>query len=173
MNFFNHIYILTYFYGCELHSWIYAMYVMYYKIEELILVAARSKAWVCGRLLCGIAVRIPQGAWLSVSCACCLSSGGIFCVGMITRPEESYRVWCDLTECGREAWVMRRLNWGCCAMEQENYIEDNSATCCAILRTLSPLVRRFCMLTSWSSQVMCVNDSYSHFSIESWVFFFI
>jgi hypothetical protein len=32
------------------------MYVMYYKIEELIIVAAWSKAWVCGRLHAGIAV---------------------------------------------------------------------------------------------------------------------
>ena len=93
------------------------MCVMYYKIEELILVAARSKAWVCGRLLAGIADRIPPGAWLSVSCACCLLSGGIFRVGLITRPEEPYRLLCELTECGRETWVMRRLNRGCCAME--------------------------------------------------------
>ena len=66
------------------------MYVMYYETEELILVSARSKAWVCGLLLAGIAVRIPLGAWLSVSCACCLLLGGIFRVGLITRPEESY-----------------------------------------------------------------------------------
>jgi len=28
-----------------------------------------------------------------VSCECCLS-GGSLCVRLITRPEESYRVWC-------------------------------------------------------------------------------
>jgi len=46
-----------------------------------------------------------------------LLSGGIFRVGLITRPEEPYRLLCELTECGRETWVMRRLNRGCCAME--------------------------------------------------------
>jgi len=30
---------------------------------------------------------------LSVSCECCMLSGRGLCVGMITRPEESCRVW--------------------------------------------------------------------------------
>jgi len=34
----------------------------------LIPVAARSKAWVCGRLLAGIAGSNPAGAWMSFSC---------------------------------------------------------------------------------------------------------
>jgi hypothetical protein len=32
---------------------------------------------------------------MSVSCECCVLSGGSLCVGLITRPEESYWVWCD------------------------------------------------------------------------------
>ena len=40
----------------------------------------------------GLRVRIPPGAWLSVSCECCVLSGRGLCVGPITRPEESYRV---------------------------------------------------------------------------------
>ena len=39
-------------------------------------------------------VRILPGAWISVSCECCVLSGRGLCVGMITRPEESCRVWC-------------------------------------------------------------------------------
>jgi hypothetical protein len=31
---------------------------------------------------------------MSVSCECCVLSGRGLCVGLITRPEESYRVWC-------------------------------------------------------------------------------
>jgi len=50
-------------------------------------VAARSKAWVCGRLLAGIAGSNPAGFW-SV-----LSDRGL-CVALITRAEESCRVWC-------------------------------------------------------------------------------
>jgi len=37
-------------------------------------------------------VRIPLGAWMFVCCDCCVLSGRGFCVGLITRPEESYRV---------------------------------------------------------------------------------
>jgi hypothetical protein len=39
-------------------------------------------------------VRILQRAWISVSCECCVLSGRGLCVGLITRPEEFYRVWC-------------------------------------------------------------------------------
>ena len=39
-------------------------------------------------------VRITPGAWMSVCCGCCVLSGRCFWDGLITRPEESYRVWC-------------------------------------------------------------------------------
>ena len=35
-------------------------------------------------------VRIPPGAWMSVSCECCALSGRGLCDGPITRLEESY-----------------------------------------------------------------------------------
>jgi hypothetical protein len=44
--------------------------------------------------LLGLRVRIPLRAWMCVSCECCVLLGIGFCVGMITRPEESYCVWC-------------------------------------------------------------------------------
>jgi hypothetical protein len=47
---------------------------------------------VAARLL-GLCVRIPQWAWISVSCECCVLSGRGLCVWLITRPEESYRIW--------------------------------------------------------------------------------
>jgi hypothetical protein len=46
-----------------------------------------------GVLLLGLQVRIPHGV-MSVSCDCCVLSGRDLCVGLITRPEESYRLWC-------------------------------------------------------------------------------
>jgi len=65
-------------------------------------VAMRHKAWVCGRSPAEIVVSNPAGAWISVCCECCVLSGRSFCVGLITRPEDSYRIWyvfmCDL-EC--------------------------------------------------------------------------
>ena len=38
-------------------------------------------------------VRIPPGAWVSLCCECCVLSGRGLCDGLITRPEESYRLW--------------------------------------------------------------------------------
>ena len=39
-------------------------------------------------------VRIPPGAWMFVCCECCVLSGRGLCDGLITHPEESYRLWC-------------------------------------------------------------------------------
>ena len=58
--------------------------------------AARSKAWAYGRSLAGIAGSNPAGG-TDVCCACCVLSGGGLCDGPITRPKESYRVWCVLS----------------------------------------------------------------------------
>jgi hypothetical protein len=55
-------------------------------------VAARSKSWHCGRSLAGIAGSKPAGG-MDVS-VCCVLSGRGLCDGPITRPGESYRVWC-------------------------------------------------------------------------------
>jgi hypothetical protein len=43
-----------------------------------------------------------------VCCECCVLSGRGLCYGLITRPEESYRLWC-VVECDQETWRMRRL----------------------------------------------------------------
>ena len=39
-------------------------------------------------------VRIPPGAWIFVCCECSVLSGRGLCDQLITRPEESYRLWC-------------------------------------------------------------------------------
>ena len=68
---------------------------------------------------------IPPGAWPSVSCECCMLSGRGLCFGLITRTEESYRV-CGVSECDREASIMRRA-WptgGCCSLGRR--INDTS-----------------------------------------------
>ena len=50
--------------------------------------------------LLGLWVRIPLGAWMCVCCECCVLSGRGLCDELITRPEESDRLWfvvvCDL-----------------------------------------------------------------------------
>ena len=56
-------------------------------------VAARSKARVCGLSLAGTAGSNPVGAWMCL-CECCVLLGKCLCDGLITRPEESYRMRC-------------------------------------------------------------------------------
>ena len=56
-------------------------------------VAARSKAWVCGRSLDETADSNPAVGMI-VSCECCVLSDRGLRVILINRPEESYRAWC-------------------------------------------------------------------------------
>ena len=52
-------------------------------------------------------VRIPPGTWMFVCCECCVLSGRGLCDELITRPEESYRLWCVVV-CDLETSWMRR-----------------------------------------------------------------
>ena len=65
-------------------------------------------------------VRIPSEAWMSVRCECCVLSGRGLCDGLITRPEEYYRLWCVVV-CDLETSRMRRSwhNEGCCSKRKE------------------------------------------------------
>jgi hypothetical protein len=56
--------------------------------------------------LLGLWVRIPQRAWMSVCCECCVLLGRGLCNGLVTRPEESYRVWCVWV------WSWSLVKWG-------------------------------------------------------------
>jgi hypothetical protein len=49
---------------------------------------------------------IPPEAWIFAWCVCCVLSGRCLCDELITRPEESYRLWC-VVECGLESSRMR------------------------------------------------------------------
>jgi hypothetical protein len=76
-------------------------------------VAVRSQAWVCGRLLPRIRVRISPVAWIHVFCDCCVLSGRGLSDGLITHPEQSYRVWCVV--CDNGGRKMRRDSLVCIA----------------------------------------------------------
>ena len=68
----------------------------------------------------GLRVRIPPGAWRSVSHKCCVLPGRGPCDGLITRPEESYWLSC-VTECDLEKSRKKRP-WsamGCCVRGKE------------------------------------------------------
>ena len=57
-------------------------------------------------------VRIPPGAWMSVCCDGCVLSGRVLCDELITRPEESYRLWCVVV-CGIETKKKKNpRDWG-------------------------------------------------------------
>jgi len=64
-------------------------------------VIRRRSKWPCGQRrrssaarLLRLWVRIPPEAWMSVCCDCFVLSGRGLCVGVTTRPEESYRLYC-------------------------------------------------------------------------------
>ena len=82
--------------------------------------AARSTDWCAAARLLRLWVRIPTEACMFVSCECCVLSSRGLCVGPITLPEESYRLWCV---CDRESSIMRRPwpTWVCFATVKKNY----------------------------------------------------
>jgi len=53
-------------------------------------------------------VQIPPGTWMSVCCECCVLSGRGLCDELITRPEESYRLWCVVCDLEKQTSWMRR-----------------------------------------------------------------
>ena len=69
--------------------------------------AVRSKASVCGCSVAGTAGSNPAGG-MDVSRECCVLSGRGLCDGPITRPVESYRLWCVRNLCGLGTSTMRR-----------------------------------------------------------------
>ena len=66
----------------------------------------RAKVQVCGHLI-RLWVRIPPGAWIYVAYECCVLSGRRLCDGLITRPEEPFRLWCVIL-CDPETWIITR-----------------------------------------------------------------
>ena len=75
-------------------------------------VAARSKAWICGLPLTGI-VGTNTADGMDIYCECCVLSGRGLCDGLITRLDESYRLWRivvrDLEKCVNEKALFQ---WG-------------------------------------------------------------
>ena len=57
--------------------------------------AARSKAWVFGRLPADTVGSNPTADTdVSLSCEYCVLSGRSLCDELITSPKDSYRMWC-------------------------------------------------------------------------------
>ena len=77
---------------------------LYLVLKIILLIIIQEDADVSGRAvkggglraarLMGLRVRIPRETWMCVSCECFVLSSKGLCVGLITRQEESHRVWC-------------------------------------------------------------------------------
>ena len=67
------------------------------------------RRWSSAACLLRLWFRIPPpGAWMFACCECCVLSGRGLCDGLITRPEESYRLW-RVVVCDHETSKTRRL----------------------------------------------------------------
>jgi len=73
-----------------------------------------------GARLLRLWVRIPRGVRMSVYCECYILSGRAICDELITRSEESYRLWCVVVFDLATSWM--RTPWptgGCRAKNQQ------------------------------------------------------
>ena len=118
--------------------------------------------------LLGLRIRIRLGAWMPVSNECCVLSGRGLCVGLITRPEESYRACVFVCL----SLILKPRQWGGpdplggpsshkkCLIEtmKKNFNEDSQAIRSCCLLNINLLLPEF---TRWTS-----NDS--HISTYSW-----
>ena len=66
-------------------------------------------------------VRIPPVAWMSVCCESCVLSGRGLCDELITRPEESYRLWCVVVCDLETSWMRRPWHIGGCFAKIKKY----------------------------------------------------
>ena len=129
--------------------------------------AARSKEWVCGRSHVGIAGSILAGG-MDICLLWCVSSGRGLCDELITRPEESYRLWCvwiwswtlyneeALTHCGggRGAVVpKKKLIWtfvSLLSVATRRLITNNLQYCMSMLHNLVLLTSFWVLKFLWA-----------------------
>jgi hypothetical protein len=70
-----------------------------------------------------------RGAWIFVCCECCVLSGRGLCDELITRPEESYRLWCVVVYDLETSWMRRPWpSGGCCAKREREKVKLHSFT---------------------------------------------
>ena len=124
-------------------------------------VALCSKAWVYGRSPAEILGLIPPKAWMYVSCECCVLSGRGLCDELITRPEESYRLWCVVV-CDQETSWMRRP-WpalDCSAIRKINLPSEDAAA--HQLKLLLHTNWRFCGIPTKVPAAQPTEDAAAH-----------
>ena len=107
---------------------------------------------------------------MDVCCECCVLSGRGLCDGLITRPEESYRLWC-VAVCGIETWSMRsQTSFNC----DWTYINRRYITGCISCIQLIVTVKHNCWMSS--DRLQCTMRGgmfYSYNGQTSWFYFAI
>jgi len=58
---------------------------------------------------------------MDVCCECCVLLGTGLCDKLITRPEESYRLWCVVVCDLETSWMRRPWPTGCCRAKKSSY----------------------------------------------------
>ena len=85
-------------------------------------------------------VRIPPGAWMSDCCECRVLLGRGLWDELITRPEESYWVWCVVVCDIETSWMRRSWSTGCCCANHKPYMAKRlwrSSLCSFLLPPIS------------------------------------
>ena len=94
------------------------------------------RRFVAARLL-RLWVRFPPGAWKSVCCECCVLSGIGLCDGLITRPEESYRMWCVVVCDLQTSWMSRPWPTGGLLRQKQKQKINMTHNECYLYKTLN------------------------------------
>jgi hypothetical protein len=84
-------------------------------------------------------VRTPPWAWIFVCCECCVLSGRGLCDGLITRPEDSYRMWC-VVMCDLEtSWMRSPWPTGGLSRPKQNKLQPGSSRLRSPMGLIRPL----------------------------------
>jgi len=68
---------------------------------------------------------------MCVCCECCVLSGKGLCDELITRPEESFRMWCVVMSDLETLWLRRPWpTGGCCVKRKKKFIVLHFAVYC-------------------------------------------
>jgi len=113
-------------------------------------------------------VRIPPEAWIFVCCECCVLLDRGLCVGLITRLQESYRLWCVIVCDLETSWMRRpRPTVGCCAMVKKtgtfHFVELNSVSDRCIIQLLVTFSWPCMVINSYNTNLLDVLISQIYF----------
>jgi hypothetical protein len=139
------------------------MYVVYYNTIRSQWPRVLRRRSADARLL-GLRVRIPPAEWMFLLCHfCALSVRGLY-VGLITRPEESYRMWCFWVW----SWNLNNMetlaHWGLSRhgvggnknlIFYTNYLPADNYT---VITFISVSIDCYIRFTGWSKSLSALDD---------------